>query len=273
MQISQKNTPVSAHIAKSDGDIRTAPVAVFDSGVGGLSVLREIHRILPGEDLLYFGDSQNAPYGEKPPALVREWILQHATRLLERAKALVLACNTATALAARELRTRFPDRVILGMEPALKPALTVCPSARVLVLATPITLQGQTYASLCQKYAKSATVTALPAPQIVEFVEKGELHSPALQSYLRALLAPCKAPPPDALVLGCTHFFFAKKQILQALGCEAPVFDGIHGTAAELARRLDAQALHDPLPHSGTVTFTSSKAGVLPLYARLFFAE
>lgn len=270
MQNTTKSTPVTPLSTKS-GELSGAPVAVFDSGIGGICVLRELHRILPCEDLVYFGDGQNAPYGEKPPAEVRALILQHAARLLERAKALVLACNTATALAVSELRRRYPDRLIVGMEPALKPAALVGEHPRVLLLATQTTLQQPKLAALLEKYQKNATVMPLPAPRIVDLVEKGEVNSPALAAYLAELLSAYVAPPPDALVLGCTHFVFARRAILQTLGREIPVFDGVGGTAAELARRLTALGLQNSTPHRGTVTFTSSKPGALPLYSKMFF--
>lgn len=245
-----------------------APIAVFDSGAGGIGVLREVQRVLPHENLLYFGDSANAPYGERSTPEVRELVLGHAARLLRYAKALVLGCNTATAIAAEELRARYPHVPIIGMEPALRPAVRVCAHPHVLVLATAATLREQKFAALLQSCAENATVTALPAPGIVRLVESDAADSPAIDAYLHTLLAPL-ARAPDAVVLGCTHFPFALPAIRRALGA-IPVFDGAIGTARETARRLAAAGLCNPTHARGAVLLSSGAAEALPLYYRLF---
>ena len=272
MEKYEKNRPVSALFDETEADARAKlPVAVMDSGVGGLCVLREIRRILPCEELLYFGDSAFAPYGEREARELKAHILTEAERLLAQSKALVLACNTATALAAEELRVRHPDIPIVGMEPALKPALGVCEDARVLVLATALTLREEKYVHLAEKCGKAATVMGLPAPEIVKMVEAGAENSPEMDAYLSDLLAPYRAPAPDAVVLGCTHFPFVKEKILRALGKDVPVFDGVRGTARQLYRLLAESGLCNPTPTRGAVRLTSSRAGVLPLYARMLF--
>ncbi len=270
----QKNTPVTALFSHGEGVGQpSAPVAVMDSGIGGIGVLREIRALLPCEELVYFGDSANAPYGTRCAEEARELIFENAARLLENAKALVLACNTATALAVGELRRRYPQTPIIGMEPALKPALAVKEHPRVLVLATETTLRERKFAMLLRRYAGGADVTCVAAVRLVELVEKGEEDSPAAIDYLRALLAPCLAPPPDAVVLGCTHFPFAKRSILQAIGADVPLFDGAQGTARQLQRKLLAAGLLNPSPTRGAVTLTSSDSRMLPLYAKRLFEE
>ena len=272
MEKYEKKHPVSLLLGENGADARAKlPVAVMDSGVGGLCVLHELRRVLPCEELLYFGDSGYAPYGEKEPSELTAHILQEAERLLGECKALVLACNTATALVAEELRRRHPDVPIVGMEPALKPALGVCEDPRVLVMATPLTLREEKFAELMQKYGKIATVMPLPAPEIVKMVEAGAENTPELDAYLRDLLAPYRTPAPDAVVLGCTHFPFVKEQILRALGKEVPIFDGVRGTARQTYRLLAESGLCNPSPSRGAVRLTSSRAGVLPLYVRLLF--
>ena len=260
----------SAHAPTKCGGIAepTAPVAVFDSGAGGISVLRAIHALLPREELYYFGDGANAPYGTRPPEEVRALTCEHAARLLARAKALVVACNTATALSITALRRRYPGVPILGIEPALKPAVACAPNGRVLVLATPTTLRERRFAALCAKHAENATVLPLPAPELVEFVERGELCSPRLDAYLAVLLRPFVQVPPDAVVLGCTHFPFVKKAIARVLG-DLPTFDGAEGTARQLHRRLAAANLLNPTAERGTVTLTTSSPGALTLYLKL----
>ena len=272
MEKCEKNRPVSALFDETEADARAKlPVAVMDSGVGGLCVLHEIRRILPREELLYFGDSAYAPYGEREPKALKAHILTEAERLLSGSKALVLACNTATALVIDELRNLHPNVPIVGMEPALKPALGVCEEPRVLVLATALTLREERYVSLTEKYGKSATVMGLPAPEIVKMVEAGAENSPEIDGYLSELLSPYRDPVPDAVVLGCTHFPFVKERILRALGKDVPVFDGVRGTARQLYCLLAEGGLCNPAPVRGAVHLTSSRAGVLPLYARLLF--
>ena len=274
MKKCEKTHPVMALNGKdATGEHQKLPVAVMDSGVGGLCVLREIRRILPCEELLYFGDSAFAPYGEREPNELKVHILAQAERLLSESKALVLACNTATALVAEELRRRHPEVPIVGMEPALKPALGVCEAPRVLVLATALTLREEKYAELVRTCAKNATVMALPAPQIVKLVESGAENTAETDAYLQELLAPYRDPVPDAVVLGCTHFPFVKERILRALGKDVPVFDGVRGTARQLYRLLAEGEICNPCPSRGAVRLTSSRSGALPLYARLLFGD
>ena len=161
MQNTQKNDPVSALFErKADEGRKRLPVAVMDSGAGGLSVLRQIRRMLPREELLYFGDSANAPYGERSKEELVPLILSHAERLLAESKALVVACNTATALVIDELRRRHPTVPIVGIEPALKPACALGERPRVWVLVTEVTLREERFAELLQKYEKVALTAA-----------------------------------------------------------------------------------------------------------------
>ena len=248
-----------------------APIALFDSGAGGIGVLREVKKLLPGEQLTFFGDAANAPYGERPTAEIRRLVLDHAARLLKDCKALVLACNTATAAAAEELRQRYPDTPIIGMEPALRPAVSVKEHPTVLVLATAATLREEKFEHLQTNYAKNATVIKIPAPHIVRLVETGLTDSPEMDAYLEGLLAPFKRDPPDAVVLGCTHFPFAANAIRRVLGRDVPLFDGAQGTARELARRLAAEHLLAPSNTVGSVTLTASDPRSLPLFTSLYF--
>ena len=186
-----------------------APIALLDSGAGGIGVVREVKKLLPSEQLTFFGDTANAPYGERPVADIRRLVLRHAARLLESSKALVLACNTATAVAVEELRRLYPRTPIIGMEPALRPATLVKENPTVLVLATAVTLHMEKFDRLEENYAKTATVFKIPAPNIVRLVESGLANSPEMDAYLEGLLSPFRRDPPDAVVLGCTHFPFA----------------------------------------------------------------
>lgn len=223
---------------------REGPIAVFDSGVGGLSVLRELIRQMPQEQFLYFGDSLHAPYGTRPTAEIRALTLEHAGRLFNRgAKALVVACNTATSAAIDTLRAQWPDRIIVGIEPALKLAVSRHPGASIAVMATEATLREQKFAALMAKTAEHCAVFKCPCPELVEFVERGELTGPGLEHMLRRRLQKALAARPAAIVLGCTHFPFAAAAIRQVAGPGPELLDGGDGTARETQRRLAAAGL------------------------------
>ena len=251
-------------------DILTAPIAVFDSGIGGIGVLREVKQALPNENLLYFGDDANAPYGDRPTGEILSLVLMHAERLLSSAKALVLACNTATAVAVEALRERYPTTPIIGIEPAIKPALTVTAHPRILILATSTTLREKKLQALLAAHASEATFYKCAAPGLVRLVEAGLADSSEAERYLTTLLAPfCDQNRPNAVVLGCTHFPFAKAAILRVLGADMPLFDGALGTARELSRQLTEKKLRNPSCAQGRIKLTSSAALMLPLYKKL----
>ena len=249
-----------------------APIALFDSGVGGIGVLREVKKLLPQEQFLYFGDTANAPYGEKSHDEVRRLVFSAANRLIPQCKALVLACNTATAVAAKELRQQYPAVPIVGMEPALRPACMVKEHPTILVLATAATLQEEKFAVLREMCEKNATVVSLPAPGIVRLVEAGLSDSPEMDRYLFDLLVPFRHAPPDAVVLGCTHFPFARAAILRALGQNVPLFDGAVGTAHRLESLLREQKLLAPPKATGGILLTASDTRSLPLLSKLLVA-
>lgn len=225
----------------------TAPVAVFDSGIGGIGVLRELQKLLPNESFLYFGDRKNAPYGEKTAAALQALVLSHATRLLCRCKALVLACNTATAVAAERLRAEFCEPII-GIEPALAPALCASPAPRILVLATSITLKEEKFAALLARCRGRAEIRTLAAPLLVRFAENGITRGTEVDAYLRTLLAPMHAFCPTAVVLGCTHFPLFQEAIAAAFPYPIRFFDGAYGTAKQTKARLLQAGLLRPTP-------------------------
>ena len=183
------------------------PIAVFDSGVGGISVLRELVHLMPDENYIFFGDSKNAPYGGKSLEEVRELTECHVRHLLsEGAKAVVIACNTATSADVSILRKEYPDVPVVGIEPALKPAVQFMEHPRVLVMATPMTIREEKFQRLMARYEKEAEIYPLACPGIVEFVERGELNSADLKAFLYRLLKPYCEGTVDAIVLGCTHY-------------------------------------------------------------------
>lgn len=221
------------------------PIGIFDSGLGGLSVLRTALRMLPEERFTYYGDIANAPYGTKSEEQVLACAREVTARLMRQGiKALVIACNTATAAAAAQLRAEYGDFIIIGMEPALKLAHDQCPQGRILVLATPVSLASEKYRRLYENYGAHAV--SLPCPGLMEFVERGDTDSAELKSYLRSKFAPYLAPgqpPLSAVVLGCTHYVFLKETVRSLLPETTLVLDGNEGTVRQLGRRLEAAGL------------------------------
>lgn len=216
-------------------------IAVFDSGVGGISVLKELVRQLPGETFLYYGDSANAPYGTKTAQQVRQLTLQAANMLLNRnVKALVVACNTATAAAIDSLREIWPDKIIVGIEPAVKVAADRFPTGKVGVLATPVTLQEEKFLHLTEKFPQMQ-VFPIPLPGLVERIETGA-QDKEIEEFLAPILAPY-AGKLDAAVLGCTHYPFAAGVISRLLGKDTQILDGGAGTALQTRRRLEEKGL------------------------------
>ena len=221
---------------------KTDFIGVFDSGVGGISVLKELIALMPRENYLYFGDSANAPYGKKTTEEVRELTLHHANMLFDRgAKAIVVACNTATSAAIDLLRQTFPDKLVLGIEPALKPAITQFPTGSIGIMATEVTLREEKLQRLMAQF-DTATVERISAPGLVELIEAGKADSPETEALLRQILAPY-AGKLDALVLGCTHYPFVKQTISRILGERTILFDGGAGTARQTQRLLEQEGL------------------------------
>ena len=176
-------------------------IAVFDSGVGGISVLRHLLRLMPGERFLYYGDSANAPYGTRSREEVKKLTFAAAEKLMEQGlKALVVACNTATSAAITDLRQAYPDTIVIGIEPALKLAAERFPGGRIGVMATPMTLRADKFEGLLQRYGQSSRVYRLPAPGLVELVESGRADSPEMDALMENLLGPYRGQL-DAVVL------------------------------------------------------------------------
>lgn len=225
----------------------TRPVGVFDSGLGGLSVLHEIRRLLPEERLLYCADSGHAPYGEKPQPLIAARSLELCGFLLEQgAKALVIACNTATAAAATAIRARWPEVPVIGMEPAVKPASAASRNGVVGVLATTGTLESARFAALLDQFGHGVTVLTRPGVGLVEAVERGELSTPSTRALLRAHLAPLLDGGADVIVLGCTHYVFLRSEVEALVGPGVRVIDTGAAVARQLARQLDTHGLRAP---------------------------
>ena len=218
---------------------KTDYIAVFDSGLGGISVLRHLMQQMSGERFLYFGDSANAPYGSRSTREVRDLTLAAARYLMEEKplKALVLACNTATAAAVKDLRAAYPELIVIGIEPALKVAADHFPGGRIGVMATEVTLREEKFDTLLHRFREHCDVTKIPMPGLVQLVEAGMTDTPEMDALLQKLLAPYVGRL-DAVVLGCTHYPLASKAISRVLGENVVLLDGGEGTARETRRRL-----------------------------------
>jgi glutamate racemase len=228
------------------------PIGVFDSGVGGLSVLREIRRELPAEDLLYVADTANAPYGDRDAAFIRERALAIVARLMrEQVKAVVVACNTATGLAVDALRERY-DLPIVAIEPAVKPAALKTRSGVIAVLATTQTLASERFSKLVSTHASGVIVLTQPSPGLVERVEAGDLSSPETRTLVAKYVGPLVARGADSIVLGCTHYPFLRGVIEDVAGPSVTIIDPAIAVAREVRRRLEAAGLLAPETHPGT---------------------
>lgn len=246
-------------------------IAVFDSGVGGISVLRHLRNTLPQERFLYYGDSANAPYGSRPIQEVQALTLSAVEKVLGMApvKALVVACNTATAASIEVLREAYPDLIIVGIEPAVKVAADHFPGGRVGVMATEVTLREKKFDILLHRFQEECTIVKIPAPGLVPLIEQGKVDAPETLALLHRLLDPYRGKL-DALVLGCTHFPFAGRAISQILGDEVALLEGGGGTARETQRRLaEADLLYDG-PGELKIHNSSPDKGMIQLsYERL----
>ena len=250
-------------------EYRQRPIGVFDSGVGGISVLRELMKQMPGESFVYYGDSANAPYGARTPEEVRSLTDAHVAELIARgAKAIVIACNTATGAAIQYLREKYTDIPIIGMEPAIKPAALAHPGGRILVMATPVTLSSPGFQRLMAAYADRAQILPAPCAKLARMIENGLLDGPEVEEYLRTELSAYLDTPTDAVVLGCTHYPFAKAAILRVSGAKA-CFDGGEGTAKETKRQLEKRGWLNEDAQRGTITILNSD----PDLSRLRFCE
>ena len=247
-------------------DPTSRPIGVFDSGVGGISVLRELVKLMPGEQYLYFGDPANAPYGDKSTQQVRQLTLRAAGMLLERgAKALVVACNTATAAAIDILREQYPDQIIIGIEPALKMGADRFPGGRIGVMATQVTLREEKFLHQTERFPDT-TVYQIPAPGLVQLIEGGQCDR--IDSFLENLLRPYEGKL-DALVLGCTHYPFVKQRIARILGPDTLLLDGGEGTARQTQRCLNAAGLLSDGPGGIEIINSSGDETIVALAQRL----
>lgn len=249
-----------------------APIGVFDSGVGGLSVLRAIHDTLPAERLIYLADSAHAPYGDRPVDFVRDRSLRMVDLLVDRGvKAVVIACNTASVLASEALRSRHAIPIV-AMEPAIKPAVSRSRSKVVGVLATRQTLASVSVARLCARYGRDVRIVLQACPGLVERVEAGDLSGPTTRALLDAYVSPLIEAGADVLVLGCTHYPFLEPSIRELVGPGVDILDASRAVAAELKRRIAPHRHASPVGSADTLRFcsTSPASTARPIFNALW---
>jgi glutamate racemase len=248
-----------------------APIGIFDSGVGGLSVLRAIRAQMPEEEVLYLGDQEHVPYGSRPPEEVRVFS-EEITRFLlaQGAKLIIVACNSASAAALPYLRQTFPDVPFVGMEPAVKLAAEQTRSGIIGVLATPATFQSSQYASMLERFAQNARVLQHTCPGLVEQIEKGELEGVETESILREALMPMLEEGIDMVVLGCSHYPFVMRLIKRIVGQNVQMIDPAPAVARQARRLLEEGSLRHPAREQApvryyTTTLAEALESILPL--------
>lgn len=235
------------------------PIGIFDSGLGGISVLKEMRSLMPQEHFLYFGDSAYAPYGVKDKGTITKRCIEICDAFVKQhVKAIVVACNTATSACVQVLRERY-DLPIIGMEPALKVACELGEHQHIIVMATPLTLKEEKFAKLMRRFQDDHIIERQPCPRLVEIVEQDELdHRDVVIAQLQEYLYPYDLSTINSIVLGCTHFVFYRSYFEELLPKHIHVIDGNHGTALHLQDILRQQGrLY--IEGEGSVQITNSK--------------
>lgn len=250
-------------------------IGIFDSGLGGLSVLREIVKLLPDQEFYYYADSANCPYGDKTRDFITERAKLITARLLDAgADVITVACNTATAAAIAALRESWPSVPFIGMEPAVKPAALSSRSGVVGVLATAGTLKGGNYLDLCERYGDEVKIVEQVGRGFVELVEKGIMEGPEAEKIVRAAVGPLLEAGADTIVLGCTHYPFLLPVIEKIAGPDVRIIDPAPAVAAQVARKAAPTLPPDKTCSAGTrlkLRFENSDGSSFPHWADKYF--
>jgi glutamate racemase len=235
------------------------PIGIFDSGVGGISVLRAVRAQMPEESVIYFGDQGHIPYGPRPMEQIRDFSEAITNFLLERgAKIIVVACNTASAAALKYLREKFADVQFVGMEPAVKPAAETTQTGKVGVLATPATFQGALYASVVERFANGVELLQNTCSGLVQQIERGNLNGAETRKILEDALLPMLEKDIDTVILGCTHYPFVIPIIEEIVGEKVRVIDPAPAVARQVKRLLEAGGMRNDPSAQGDVRFYTS---------------
>ena len=252
------------------------PIGFFDSGVGGLSVLKEALKIMPNENYIYFGDSKNAPYGVKDFKEVKALTYEAVEFLLSKgAKGLVIACNTATSAAVAALRVTYPKIPIVGIEPAVKPAVKLKRPGKIIIMATPVTLKLEKFHKLLDLYKDEAEIIPMPCAGLMEFVEAGNINGKETVEYLKEKFAQYNKNDIASIVLGCIHYPFIKDRLSKTVGEDIPIIDGGMGTCREIKRRLSVAGLLSESKEKGSVKIYNSlnTKEIMDISNRLLFSK
>ncbi len=234
-------------------------IGVFDSGVGGISVLKALVKELPNENFIYYGDSAHAPYGTKTVEEIQKLSFEITDHLIsEGAKAVVVACNSATSAAVRVMREKYKDIPIVGIEPALKPAVKESEGGAVMVLATPMTIREEKFKKLMARFEKDVEILPVSCPGLMEYVEKGVTSGEELQNYFENLLGEYKEKNIGSVVLGCTHYPFLTGALREFFGDKTKFYEGGEGVARETKRRVKEAGLLSTSKEKGKVVFENS---------------
>ncbi|WP_346962089.1 glutamate racemase [Clostridium sp.] len=235
-------------------------IGFFDSGVGGISVLKESIKLLPKENYIYIGDSLNAPYGVKTPEEVRKLTFNMVDKLISmNVKAIVVACNTATSIAIDELRKNYKEIPIIGIEPALKPAVENYGNGIIVIMATPVTLSENKFSKLRERYNKASDIISMPCDGLVEIIEDGNIKGEVVEGYLRNRFKDVPKEKVSSVVLGCTHYPFIKEALVNVINDDVAIIDGSLGTVKQLKRKLEQKGLLNTNNEQGTVKIFNSK--------------
>jgi glutamate racemase len=251
----------------------TRPIAMLDSGVGGLSILREVRRQLPSEDVIYFADQGHVPYGPRSADEIVGFMSGMTQFFIDHhAKVIVIACNTASAAGLHRIRALFPQISFVGMEPAVKPAAEHTERGVIGVIATKTTSQSELFASVIDRFAGDVQVVTQACPEFVTLVEAGDLDSPETEQAAEAYLAPLKEAGIDQLVIGCTHFQFLMPVLQRVLGSDVAIVDPSPAIARQTARIIESQR-NAPDHASQVMYYTSGDPSAFLLLARRLLDE
>jgi len=253
----------------------SSPIGIFDSGVGGLSVLRAIRAQMPNESVIYFGDQGHIPYGPRPMEQIRDFSEAITKFLLEQnAKIIVVACNTASAAALKYLREKFPAVQFVGMEPAVKPAAETTQTGKVGVLATPATFQGALYASVVERFANGVELFQNTCSGLVQQIEQGNMSGDETRRILNDALLPMLEKNIDTVVLGCTHYPFVIPLIEKIVGDQVRVLDPSSSVALQVKRLLEAGGMRSESDSKASIKlFTSGDPEVLKSQLPILLGE
>lgn len=238
--------------------MKALPIGVFDSGMGGISVLKEMKKLMPQEDYIYYGDSKNIPYGKKTKEELTTICIQIGDYFIERGvKAIVIACNTATSATVDTFRSRY-NIPIIGIEPALKPAIKSYTDGKIIVLATDVTLREEKFNKLMEQYTSQAEIIKIPGPKLVSIVENGITDGKAAETAIKELFDDIDKTEISSIVLGCTHYPFLKNTIKKVLGEDIRLIDGGFGTALHLKDILSKKGILKNQNETGHIEIINS---------------